>query len=81
MGTASCVLVVGLVWMLVASTVVGNHGKKVTYDGRSLIIGGTREVFFSGSIHYPRMPPEVYLYLYLSICVRIPAGYIIYVCN
>nr|GMC87505.1 beta-galactosidase 13-like [Ipomoea batatas] len=60
MGTASCVLVVGLVWMLVASTVVGNHGKKVTYDGRSLIIGGTREVFFSGSIHYPRMPPEMW---------------------
>ncbi|KAL3613950.1 hypothetical protein CASFOL_042024 [Castilleja foliolosa] len=26
----------------------------VTYDGRSMIINGTRELLFSGSIHYPR---------------------------
>nr|GMC65111.1 beta-galactosidase 13-like [Ipomoea batatas] len=60
MGRASWVLVVGLLWMLAASTVVGNHTKTVTYDKRSLIIGGAREIFFSGSIHYPRMPTEVW---------------------
>ena len=31
----------------------------VTYDGRSLFINGKREIFFSGSFHYPRAPPEV----------------------
>ncbi|GAB4853176.1 hypothetical protein Ancab_017363 [Ancistrocladus abbreviatus] len=30
----------------------------VTYDGRSLIINGKREIIFSGSIHYPRAPPD-----------------------
>lgn len=34
--------------------------KGVTYDGRSLIINGKRELLFSGSIHYPRSPPEVH---------------------
>lgn len=33
--------------------------KTVTYDGRSLIINGRRELLFSGSIHYPRSTPEV----------------------
>ncbi|KAK1589372.1 hypothetical protein Q3G72_033352 [Acer saccharum] len=32
--------------------------KGVTYDGRSLFINGERELLFSGSIHYPRVPPE-----------------------
>ncbi|XP_019197934.1 PREDICTED: beta-galactosidase 13-like [Ipomoea nil] len=63
MGTASCVLVVGLLWMLAASTVVGKGNKThvvktVTYDKTSIIINGAREIFFSGSVHYPRMPPE-----------------------
>ena len=31
----------------------------VSYDGRSLIIGGERKIIFSGSIHYPRSTPEV----------------------
>ncbi|KAB1210499.1 Beta-galactosidase 6 [Morella rubra] len=31
---------------------------EVTYDGRSLIINGQREILFSGSIHYPRSTPE-----------------------
>ncbi|TKY67659.1 Beta-galactosidase 14 [Spatholobus suberectus] len=34
--------------------------KTVTYDGRSLIIGGKRELLFSGSIHYPRSTPEMW---------------------
>lgn len=33
--------------------------KGVSYDGRSMIVNGERELLFSGSIHYPRMPPEV----------------------
>ncbi|XP_017702106.2 beta-galactosidase 11-like [Phoenix dactylifera] len=32
----------------------------VTYDGRSLKIDGRRELFFSGSIHYPRSTPEMW---------------------
>ncbi|KAE8669943.1 Beta-galactosidase 11 [Hibiscus syriacus] len=37
---------------------VANANTGVTYDGRSLIINGKRELVFSGSIHYPRCPPE-----------------------
>lgn len=32
----------------------------VTYDGRSLIINGKRDLYFSGSIHYPRLPHEMW---------------------
>ncbi|KAJ3692809.1 hypothetical protein LUZ60_011904 [Juncus effusus] len=35
-------------------------GSGVTYDGRSLIIDGRRELLFSGSIHYPRSTPEMW---------------------
>ncbi|KAL9461779.1 hypothetical protein AB3S75_004721 [Citrus x aurantiifolia] len=62
MSVPSRVLLAALVCLLMISTVV--HGEKfkrsVTYDGRSLIINGKRELFFSGSIHYPRMPPEMW---------------------
>ncbi|GMI73372.1 beta-galactosidase 13 [Hibiscus trionum] len=37
-----------------------NIPKEVTYDGRSLMINGKRELFFSGSIHYPRSTPDVW---------------------
>ncbi|GLT48990.1 hypothetical protein SLA2020_225770 [Shorea laevis] len=36
------------------------RGGDVTYDGRSLIIDGRREILFSGSIHYPRSTPEMW---------------------
>ncbi|XP_015868171.2 beta-galactosidase 13 [Ziziphus jujuba] len=36
------------------------QNKGVVYDGRSLIINGKRELLFSGSIHYPRSPPEMW---------------------
>ncbi|CAM8981344.1 unnamed protein product [Rhodiola kirilowii] len=37
------------------------HGKgSVTYDSRSLIVNGKRELFFSGSIHYPRSTPDMW---------------------
>nr|CAB3454079.1 unnamed protein product [Digitaria exilis] len=35
-------------------------GSIVTYDGRSLMIDGKRDLFFSGAIHYPRSPPELW---------------------
>ncbi|PSS29520.1 Beta-galactosidase [Actinidia chinensis var. chinensis] len=34
--------------------------KNVTYDARSLIINGQRELLFSGSVHYPRSTPEMW---------------------
>ena len=41
----------------------GGHadGGEVTYDGRSLIINGQRQILLSGSIHYPRSTPQVSL--------------------
>lgn len=49
--------------VVVVVTVVGGEssvgGVNVSYDGRSLIIDGKRELLFSGSIHYPRSTPEV----------------------
>lgn len=35
-------------------------GTVVSYDRRSLLIDGRREIFFSGSIHYPRSPPDMW---------------------
>ncbi|KAK9998413.1 hypothetical protein SO802_018016 [Lithocarpus litseifolius] len=52
-----------LCWGLVVVIMMesGGHaeGGEVTYDGRSLIIDGKRQMLFSGSIHYPRSTPEV----------------------
>ena len=46
--------------LLVASGFAhAKHNKSVTYDARSLIIDGQRELLFSGSVHYPRSTPEV----------------------
>ncbi|KAI8533177.1 hypothetical protein RHMOL_Rhmol11G0276800 [Rhododendron molle] len=57
-----CVLV--LVSCLLVTSAVGQRKSKnqrsVTYDGRSLIVNGGRELLFSGSIHYPRSPPEMW---------------------
>ncbi|KAJ6801516.1 beta-galactosidase 7-like [Iris pallida] len=38
----------------------GVEGREVTYDGRALIVNGTRRILFSGSIHYPRSTPEMW---------------------
>ncbi|XP_038887431.1 beta-galactosidase 13-like isoform X1 [Benincasa hispida] len=38
----------------------GGNNIGVTYDARSLIINGKRELLFSGSIHYPRSTPEMW---------------------
>ena len=37
---------------------VASAPQSVTYDGRSLIINGRRELIFSGAIHYPRSTPD-----------------------
>ncbi|KAK6159585.1 hypothetical protein DH2020_006899 [Rehmannia glutinosa] len=55
-----------LVLVILALAIASAYGKKkkdqpvVTYDGRSLIINGTRELLFSGSIHYPRSTPSMW---------------------
>lgn len=56
-------LVSSFVCVLVCSVVCyGEEVKEgVSYDRRSLIINGRRELLFSGSVHYPRSPPEVLL--------------------
>ncbi|KAI6691766.1 hypothetical protein NL676_019476 [Syzygium grande] len=38
----------------------GVRGGEVTYDGRSLLIDGQRQILFSGSIHYPRSTPQMW---------------------
>ncbi|KAK9286398.1 hypothetical protein L1049_014794 [Liquidambar formosana] len=48
---------------LFVSAAAAHGGKKmkgVTYDGRSLIINGKRELLFSGSIHYTRSTPDMW---------------------
>jgi len=61
------IILVALLCLLVACTIVDGKKEKakkkegvVTYDGRSLIINGSRELIFAGSIHYPRSPPEMW---------------------
>ncbi|KAK7264196.1 hypothetical protein RJT34_31801 [Clitoria ternatea] len=41
-------------------TDAGNQIKNISYDGRSLLINGRRDLFFSGSVHYPRSTPEMW---------------------
>ncbi|XP_075648009.1 beta-galactosidase 16-like [Castanea sativa] len=55
------ILWVLLYWFLLFLNAFGLAcGRNVTYDGRSLIINGQREMLFSGSIHYPRSTPEMW---------------------
>ncbi|AES89386.1 beta-galactosidase-like protein [Medicago truncatula] len=37
-----------------------NAAQTITYDGRSLLLDGKGELFFSGSIHYPRSTPDMW---------------------
>ncbi|KNA18058.1 hypothetical protein SOVF_073980 [Spinacia oleracea] len=59
------------IWVMVGVLVMVINGSRggsssdegddeVTYDGRSLIVGGQRKILFSGSIHYPRSTPEMW---------------------
>ncbi|PNT68547.1 beta-galactosidase 11 [Brachypodium distachyon] len=36
------------------------EGTAITFDRRSLMVDGRRDLFFSGSIHYPRSPPHMW---------------------
>ncbi|XAR62826.1 Beta-galactosidase [Bertholletia excelsa] len=48
-------------WFVLAVVAAGySDGGEVTYDGRSLIIDGQRQLLFSGSIHYPRSTPDMW---------------------
>uniref|UniRef100_A0A0D9XAK8 Beta-galactosidase n=1 Tax=Leersia perrieri TaxID=77586 RepID=A0A0D9XAK8_9ORYZ len=62
--SAAAVLAVAVAAALLAAAASGyeltKNGTAITYDRRSLIIDGRREIFFSGSIHYPRSPPDVW---------------------
>lgn len=42
----------------------GQKAQGVTYDARSLIINGKRELLFSGAIHYPRSTPDVCIFFF-----------------
>lgn len=33
----------------------------VSYDSKAIVVNGQRRILISGSIHYPRSTPEVYL--------------------
>lgn len=55
------ILIIGLLFLV---TVHCKEEKKIAdydvkFDSRSLIIHGHRELLYSGSVHYPRVPVEV----------------------
>ncbi|KAJ6906382.1 beta-galactosidase 13-like [Populus alba x Populus x berolinensis] len=62
------VFLIATLLSLLVSSVVAHGGKQVgvTYDERSLIINGKRELLFSGSIHYPRSTPDMWPELILK---------------
>ncbi|KAK7312254.1 hypothetical protein VNO77_36003 [Canavalia gladiata] len=45
---------------IILSLPTAHSNRSVTYDGRSLIINGKRELLFSGSIHYTRSTPDMW---------------------
>ncbi|KAF7810784.1 beta-galactosidase 13-like [Senna tora] len=49
-----------LVALLSIAVVAHALNDTVTYDGRSLLINGRRDLFLSGSIHYTRSTPEMW---------------------
>ncbi|KAK3028490.1 hypothetical protein RJ639_040059 [Escallonia herrerae] len=62
MAAATRILLLTLVALLASSAFAKGKVKKptISYDGRSMIINGSRQLLFSGSIHYPRSPPEMW---------------------
>lgn len=62
--TGSSKILLLALFALLAANAYGKEKKNeavVAYDNRSIIINGTRQLLFSGSIHYPRSTPEVRL--------------------
>nr|XP_017217998.1 PREDICTED: beta-galactosidase 13-like [Daucus carota subsp. sativus] len=62
MGLHSPNILLVLITALLAKSlvVVDATEPAISYDARSLIINGNRELLFSGSIHYPRTQPEMW---------------------
>ncbi|XP_019071397.1 beta-galactosidase 13-like isoform X2 [Solanum lycopersicum] len=58
--TISNRLLLLFLFSLMVTCTFAEKPKGVSYDGRSMIVNGERELLFSGSIHYPRMPPEMW---------------------
>lgn len=57
-------LFLSLLTLLIANANADSPRAAVTYDGRSMIINGSRELLFSGSIHYPRSTPDVFIFMH-----------------
>ncbi|XP_077231019.1 beta-galactosidase 11-like [Tasmannia lanceolata] len=58
-------ILLNLVFLFILYGTTWAHGddnvfSNVTYDRQSLLIGGKRHLLFSGSIHYPRSPAEMW---------------------
>ena len=42
----------------------------VGYDRKALVINGQRKILFSGSIHYPRSTPQVFIFLFYFLIMN-----------
>lgn len=62
MGQYQLLYLFGLLLTTIGGSDGGGGGNNVTYDDRSLIINGHRKILFSGSIHYPRSTPQVFIF-------------------
>ncbi|KMT01405.1 hypothetical protein BVRB_9g214140 [Beta vulgaris subsp. vulgaris] len=51
-------LILALVFFIPVQCKEVKRFSDVTYDSRSLVINGNRELLYSGSVHYPRVPVE-----------------------
>ncbi|KAL2346041.1 hypothetical protein Fmac_000041 [Flemingia macrophylla] len=62
MTTRAGLLFLALLSILSAAAQARRHlgPQNVTYDGKSLLINGRREILFSGSVHYTRSPPQLW---------------------
>ncbi|KAK1370335.1 Beta-galactosidase [Heracleum sosnowskyi] len=64
MGLHSPNILLTLTAALLATSLVAVHAagtdRPISYDERSMIINGKRELVFSGSIHYPRTQPQMW---------------------
>ncbi|XP_078447320.1 beta-galactosidase 6-like isoform X2 [Wolffia australiana] len=60
MGVAAVLFAAAVVAAAMADGAAAPASGNVTYDGRSLIVGGEKKIVFSGSVHYPRSTPEMW---------------------
>lgn len=61
--------------MVFLSSWVSCGTASVSYDHKAISVNGQRRILISGSIHYPRSTPEVYLlqmYIIVSFVFRFP---------